>query len=327
MRLRFLAIVFGCFSTLALTALHKVAVLDAVLSSSIEESVNIGITEKISEQLVASGKFMVLDRTTVGQSLKEIEFQMSGLVSDVEIRNAGEQLSSRLGASHVVVARVSFISGTYFITAKMIDVKTGEIAAQASDQAEGKASITLMIAERVGKKLAEDASGGGVAEDTIGPELLLNPSFDYRIHPWVLYVHAPASANCDRTTIPGEFDSAPAGCKIVCYKQGRVNPFDMEFCIGTWSIKKNTWYRLAFQAKATVEFKIMWVSLMKWDAPYSDYCSEYSNRSPSITTAWQRYEVLFYTHTIASDASIRLYLTLPTSAIFYIDSLSLKELR
>ncbi|MBE3063627.1 MAG: hypothetical protein IMZ69_01250 [Spirochaetes bacterium] len=148
---------FACLSAAA--AAPKVAVLDAVLPERMDINVAIGVTEKISEELVGSGKFTVLDRTTVGQSLKETEFQMSGMVSDEQIKKAGEQLNSRLGASFVVVSRVSQIGGTYFVTAKMIDIKTGEITAQASSEQEGKVAVTLKIAQAVGKKLA-----GGVKE-------------------------------------------------------------------------------------------------------------------------------------------------------------------
>lgn len=38
----------------------------------------------------AAPKFTVLDRTTVGQSLKEVDFPMSGMVSDEQIKKAGE---------------------------------------------------------------------------------------------------------------------------------------------------------------------------------------------------------------------------------------------
>ncbi len=151
MRHKLLAILLCSLSAGYAAALPKVAVLDAVLPQNMEKDIAIGITEKISEALVNSGKFTVLDRTSVDQSLKEIEFQMSGIVSNAEIKKAGE----RLGAAYVVVARVSFVTGTYFVTAKMIDVRTGEIAAQSSDQEEGKASITFKVAERVGTKLAQ----------------------------------------------------------------------------------------------------------------------------------------------------------------------------
>jgi TolB-like protein len=156
---RVLASALVLLSAVLAVAAPKVAVLDAVLAERMDSNVSIGVTEKISEELVSSGRFTVLDRTTVGQSLKEIEFQMSGMVSDEQIKKAGEQLNSRLGAAYVVVARVSQVGDTYFVTAKMIDIKTGEITAQASSEQEGKIAVTLKIAQAVGRKLA-----GGVKE-------------------------------------------------------------------------------------------------------------------------------------------------------------------
>jgi TolB-like protein len=153
-KIRIVACALLCVSAGAFAALPKVAVLDAVLPSSIEKSVSIGVTEKISEELVNSGRYTVLDRTTVGQSLKEIEFQMSGLVNDSDIKKAGDQLGSRLGASYVVVAQVTKMGGTYFISAKLIDVKTGEIVAQASDEGQGDVAVNLRIAQAVGRRLA-----------------------------------------------------------------------------------------------------------------------------------------------------------------------------
>jgi TolB-like protein len=137
--------------------LPKVAVLDTVLGDGMDPNIGVGVTEKISEELVVSGKYTILDRTTVGQSLKEIEFQMSGLASDADIKKAGAQLSTRLGAAYVVVARATRVGKSFFITGKMIDIKTGEITSQASDQKAGDDEITLDIAASVGKKLAAGA--------------------------------------------------------------------------------------------------------------------------------------------------------------------------
>jgi hypothetical protein len=53
-----------------------------------------------------------------------------------------------------VVAQVTRMGATYFISAKLIDIKTGEIIAQASDEAQGDVAVNLRIAQAVGKKLA-----------------------------------------------------------------------------------------------------------------------------------------------------------------------------
>ncbi len=148
------------FITMNIFSLPKVAVLNAVIPDTMDSSVIVPVTDKIEEELVASGKYTVLDRINVAKVLQEKEFQLSGLVKDTEIKKAGEYL----GADLVVVTRVSRIENTFFISAKMIDVKTGAITAQTSDQQEGSSAVLFSIAQNVGRKLA-----GGVIEKTEEP--------------------------------------------------------------------------------------------------------------------------------------------------------------
>jgi hypothetical protein len=109
------------------------------------------VTDKIIEALVSSGKYTVLDRANTAQVLVEKEFQLSsGIVSNEEIRLAGEYL----GADFVVLANVSRIGSTYVISAKMIDVITGEIVAQASREKQGKIDVLLEVARTVGAQIS-----------------------------------------------------------------------------------------------------------------------------------------------------------------------------
>lgn len=128
----------------------KVAVLDADVQKGIDRSAASAIAEKLTERLVLSGRFIVLDRSNVEQVLREREFQLSGLVSDSEISQAGKYL----GADFVVAIRVQRVDRTYMVTAKMIAVDTGIIARQASAEGEGRASILLALAEEAGDGLA-----------------------------------------------------------------------------------------------------------------------------------------------------------------------------
>ena len=135
----------------ALFALPHVAVLDTILAAGMDPTAAIPVTDKIVEELVNSGKYTVLDRTNVDQILREKEFQLSsGIVRNEEIRQAGEYL----GADYVVLANVSRVGSTYVISAKMIDVVTGEIAAQASTEKQGKIDVLLEIARTVGKQIS-----------------------------------------------------------------------------------------------------------------------------------------------------------------------------
>ncbi|MBN2551446.1 MAG: hypothetical protein JXB06_01695, partial [Spirochaetales bacterium] len=132
-------------------SLPHVAVLDTILASGMDPTVSVPVTDKIIEELVNSGKYVVIDRANVEQVLREKEFQLSsGIVRNEEVRQAGEYL----GADFVVVANASRVGSTYVISAKMIDVVTGEIDAQASSEKQGKIDVLLEIARAVGRQIA-----------------------------------------------------------------------------------------------------------------------------------------------------------------------------
>jgi TolB-like protein len=149
---RFIAvIVFLLMCATAAFSLPHVAVLDTILASGMDPTASVPVTDKIIEELVNSGKYVVIDRANVEQILREKEFQLSsGIVRNEEVRQAGEYL----GADFVVVANASRVGSTYVISAKMIDVVTGEIDAQVSTEKQGKIDVLLEIARVVGKQIA-----------------------------------------------------------------------------------------------------------------------------------------------------------------------------
>ena len=135
----------------AVFSLPHVAVLDTILAAGMDPTAAVPVTDKIVEELVNSGKYTVLDRANTAQILVEKEFQLSsGLVGNEEIRLAGEYL----GADYVVLANASRVGSTYVISAKMINVVTGEITAQASREKQGKIDVLLEIAREVGKQIS-----------------------------------------------------------------------------------------------------------------------------------------------------------------------------
>jgi simple sugar transport system substrate-binding protein len=144
-------LVFAFFASL--TALPRVAVLDITAQADIDSSVVAPVTETIMEEVVGARAYIVLDRAYVEQVLKEMQFELSGLVTDTQAAKAGQFL----GADYVVAGKVQTIGDTYFIVAKMIEVRTGVIVAQASEQGEGKLSTLLGMSRLVGRKLVSGA--------------------------------------------------------------------------------------------------------------------------------------------------------------------------
>lgn len=133
----------------------KVAVLDAIIPQNMDPSVIVPATDKIIEKLVQSNRFTVLDRTNIESVLKEREFQVSGMVSDQDAVAAGKYLE----ADFIVIAKVSKVGDTFFISGKMINVKTGVIVSTTSAQGDGKLAMLIGLAGQVGDVLA----GGSAA--------------------------------------------------------------------------------------------------------------------------------------------------------------------
>jgi basic membrane protein A and related proteins len=139
---------------IAAAALPKVAVLDMIAQKDVDQSMVAPVTETIMGEIVASRAYTVLDRAYIDQVFKEKEFQLSGIVSDQQVVQAGQFL----GADYVVAGKILLAGGDYFLVAKMIDMQTGAITAQSSEQAEGKALVLLDMARLVGRALASDDS-------------------------------------------------------------------------------------------------------------------------------------------------------------------------
>jgi D-xylose transport system substrate-binding protein len=137
----------------ALAALPKVAVLDIGAQKGIDPSVVVPVTETIMEETVGARAYVVLDRAYIEQVLREQEFDTSSMVSDTQAAQAGQFL----GADYVIAGKVQTLDGTYFLVAKMIEVRTGVIVSQASARGEGKLTALLDMAQSIGRKLVAGA--------------------------------------------------------------------------------------------------------------------------------------------------------------------------
>jgi len=135
--------------SLPLQAIPKVAVLDVVVPSHIDQTIVLPVTEMFIEEFVVSQGFTVLDRAFVDQILREKEFRISGLVDEKQ----ASELGVFLGADFVVVGRVQLFGPAWYVLAKMIEVKSGVIIAQSSAQAEGNIGTLADLARSVGRKL------------------------------------------------------------------------------------------------------------------------------------------------------------------------------
>jgi len=87
------------------------------------------LTDRLRVELVRAGRFQVVERERMNAVLQEQGFQQSGACSTDE---CAVEMGRLLGAERIVAGTIGRIGRTYTITARMIDVGTGRIIADAS---------------------------------------------------------------------------------------------------------------------------------------------------------------------------------------------------
>jgi TolB-like protein len=91
------------------------------------------LTDRFRNILVKFDSIKVYERENVNQIILEQGFQQTGFISDDSIIEIGRLI----GVEQIVSGSASFIGKTYTVTAKIIDVKTGEILNSSSIDHQG----------------------------------------------------------------------------------------------------------------------------------------------------------------------------------------------
>lgn len=143
----------------------NVAVLDFDARAGISKDEAASLSDGLTERLVASQEFTVVDRNRIKQLLMEQGFQRSEACVQTEcIVEVGKILK----VERIFVGTVGRVGSTYSINIQMVDVATAQITLQKSQQHSGKVDELLtdvvpdmanqIMEELTGKKFAR--SGG-----------------------------------------------------------------------------------------------------------------------------------------------------------------------
>lgn len=117
------------------------------------------------DQLVAgfakSGKYLAIERTKrfLTELSKETNYQQSGAVDDEDLVRLGRQM----GVQYICVANTDKAYGDYFLTSRLIDVKSAEVVN--SHNAEGKKLNSSQNVVAVATEIAQKLSGRTIAEE------------------------------------------------------------------------------------------------------------------------------------------------------------------
>ena len=127
----------------AAQAQSKIAIYNP--DGNISANLKAVVREEISNVFVGNRRYVVLEREAIEQVLKENKFQSQGLVDDQQL----SELGRKLGANYVCGITVVVEDNTYYITCKIIDVKTAEVTDMGRSQTFLSQNIYLAAQEAV----------------------------------------------------------------------------------------------------------------------------------------------------------------------------------
>jgi hypothetical protein len=150
------------------------AVLDLAFSPADEELAS-AAAESLSAELMASGKFTLVERRRIASAIREQALAQSGVVSDESAIKVG----AVLGAKLLVVGRLSRLGGLNRLDARLLNSETGQIVAAAHADFKEPANLDLAARDVVGQLTsagtAPSASAAAGKTPIVAPDTALDP--------------------------------------------------------------------------------------------------------------------------------------------------------
>jgi TolB-like protein len=109
------------------------------------------LTDRLRAELVDTGRFTVVEREQMNEILSEQGFQQSGLCSTDD---CVVEMGRLVGVGSIIAGTFGKLGDTYTVTARLIDVESGEITARASEDCACAVDELLRSMHRVSVLLA-----------------------------------------------------------------------------------------------------------------------------------------------------------------------------
>lgn len=125
------------------------------------------VSDRLRQELLSSGKFRVMERSLMDQILKEQSFQQSGACDGTECQ---VQMGRLLGVDLLVVGSLGKLGSTYTLSARSLNVETGEVLHSASVDYSGQIDGLLTGPIRdLAMRLSQDSASSQI--NTQAPKL------------------------------------------------------------------------------------------------------------------------------------------------------------
>ena len=108
------------------------------------------LTERFRSVLIETQKFIMVERQKVNLILEELGLQMTGVVSEQSLSEAG----AMLGVQRIVTGSIGKIEDTYTVDIRVVDVQSAKLLGSISRNTTGTKENLLALLERMAKNLA-----------------------------------------------------------------------------------------------------------------------------------------------------------------------------
>ena len=167
---RYISLLF--FIEVIFTQVATIAVMDFD-GNNVSESETSILTDRLRNELFNSGRYNVLERGMMDDILIEQGFQQTGCTSS----DCAVEVGNMLGVQQMVGGSIGKIGNMYTVSARIIDVETGQLLKSANYDYIGNIEqlVTKGMKEVVAKLLGEydiDNTEKTIASENITPELI-----------------------------------------------------------------------------------------------------------------------------------------------------------
>lgn len=108
------------------------------------------LTERFRSVLIETKKFTMVERQKVNLIMEELGLQMTGVVSEKSLSEAG----AMLGVQRIVTGSIGKIEDTYTVDIRVVDVESAKLLGSLSRNTTGNKENLLALLERMAKNLA-----------------------------------------------------------------------------------------------------------------------------------------------------------------------------
>ncbi len=165
-----IVLVFALIGTVNGQEDKKVAVFDPV--GEVSDNLKIIIREELSNAVVNTLGFTVLERELINKVIAENKFQMTGHVDDGQIGELGK----KMGANYVCYASISSVGGNYYISCKMVDVMTAKIERQNTGITQSGLDDLFTVVSTVSRAMLQQ-QGASIKNRTSSGSKLSQPKY------------------------------------------------------------------------------------------------------------------------------------------------------